>query len=317
MGGEKKREANRRKAAGGSDGLGNLHLKGENFYRDRAKVQRLKMLNGGKPIRNPDGKIIKAAAFQSSDAPAVARVEPNRKWFGNTRVITQESLETFRSEMSAKLNDPYQVLLKHAKLPLSLVTDAKAPGEGTVMGAGHMLETESFAHTFGAKAQRKRPKIAQASLEELMTTVDQVQEKYTVASDGQLLSNQITDYVDEARDWVFNAGQSKRIWNELYKVIDSSDVVIHVLDARDPMGTRCKNVEKYLNKEAKHKHLVFLLNKVDLVPTWVTARWVKLLSKEYPTLAFHASINNSFGKGSLIQLLRQFAKLHSDKKQIS
>lgn len=41
------------------------------------------------------------------------------------------------------------------------------------------------------------------------------------------------------------------------------------------------------------------------------------LSKEYPTLAFHASINNSFGKGSLIQLLRQFSSLHSDRKQIS
>jgi nuclear GTP-binding protein len=36
-----------------------------------------------------------------------------------------------------------------------------------------------------------------------------------------------------------------------------------------------------------------------------------------PTIAFHASINNSFGKGSLIQLLRQFSVLHSDKKQIS
>lgn len=31
----------------------------------------------------------------------------------------------------------------------------------------------------------------------------------------------------------------------------------------------------------------------------------------------HASINNSFGKGALIQLLRQFSVLHSDKKQIS
>jgi nuclear GTP-binding protein len=44
---------------------------------------------------------------------------------------------------------------------------------------------------------------------------------------------------------------------------------------------------------------------------------VKLLSTEYPTLAFHASITNSFGKGSLIALLRQFAVLHSDRKQIS
>lgn len=41
------------------------------------------------------------------------------------------------------------------------------------------------------------------------------------------------------------------------------------------------------------------------------------LSKEFPTLAFHASINNSFGKGSLIALLRQFSSLHSDRKQIS
>lgn len=41
------------------------------------------------------------------------------------------------------------------------------------------------------------------------------------------------------------------------------------------------------------------------------------LSKEYPTLAFHASITNSFGKGSLISLLRQFSALHSSRKQIS
>lgn len=34
-------------------------------------------------------------------------------------------------------------------------------------------------------------------------------------------------------------------------------------------------------------------------------------------MAFHASIKNSFGKGSLIQLLRQFSTLHSDRKQIS
>lgn len=47
------------------------------------------------------------------------------------------------------------------------------------------------------------------------------------------------------------------------------------------------------------------------------AAWVKHLSKERPTLAFHASITNSFGKGSLIQLLRQFSQLHKDRHQIS
>jgi len=47
------------------------------------------------------------------------------------------------------------------------------------------------------------------------------------------------------------------------------------------------------------------------------ARWIQYLSPMAPTLAFHASINHSFGKGSLIQLLRQFSVLHSDRKQIS
>lgn len=47
------------------------------------------------------------------------------------------------------------------------------------------------------------------------------------------------------------------------------------------------------------------------------AQWVRLLSKDYPTLAFHASMTNSFGKGSLITLLRQFSTLHSARKQIS
>jgi tRNA U34 5-carboxymethylaminomethyl modifying GTPase MnmE/TrmE len=53
-------------------------------------------------------------------------------------------------------------------------------------------------------------------------------------------------------------------------VIDSSDVVVQVLDARDPMGTRCYQVEKYMKKEKPHKHLMFVLNKVDLIPVWVT-----------------------------------------------
>lgn len=46
------------------------------------------------------------------------------------------------------------------------------------------------------------------------------------------------------------------------------------------------------------------------MPAWVVRRWVQILSKDYPTLAFHASLHNAFGKGSLINLLRQYAKLH-------
>ncbi len=42
------------------------------------------------------------------------------------------------------------------------------------------------------------------------------------------------------KDKRLEAGSSKRIWEELYKVLDASNVIIQVIDARDPLGTRCK-----------------------------------------------------------------------------
>jgi nuclear GTP-binding protein len=51
-----------------------------------------------------------------------------------------------------------------------------------------------------------------------------------------------------------------------------------VLDARDPLGTKCKHAEMTIKAKSKFKHLVYVLNKTDLVPSSVTAKWVKYLS---------------------------------------
>ena len=60
-------------------------VKGENFYRDAKKVNRLKMLNGGKPVYNREGKIVQAAAFQKTEAETQpGRVQPDRRWFGTS-----------------------------------------------------------------------------------------------------------------------------------------------------------------------------------------------------------------------------------------
>jgi nuclear GTP-binding protein len=63
--------------------------------------------------------------------------------------------------------------------------------------------------------------------------------------------------------------------------------------------------------------MMLLINKADLIPVWALKKWVQHLSKEYPTIAFKASITNPFGKGSLINLFRQFDIFHRDKKNIS
>ncbi|NP_998389.1 nucleolar GTP-binding protein 2 [Danio rerio] len=285
---------------------------GGNNMRDRATIKRLNMYRQ-KQRCNSRGKVIKPLQYQNTVAPGtVARVEPNIKWFANTKVIKQSSLQKFQEEMNAVKKDPYRVVMRQSKLPMSLLHDRIKAHNSKV----HILDTETFETTFGPKAQRKRPNLSVGELKEFAEQAEVSAQSYSAEKDRDLVSED-SGVKEEAREEIFKKGQSKRIWGELYKVIDSSDVIIQVLDARDPMGTRSQSIETYLKKEKPWKHLIFVLNKCDLIPTWVTKHWVAVLSQEYPTLAFHASLTNSFGKGSLIQLLRQFGKLHSDKKQIS
>lgn len=289
-------------------------LKGVAKVRTKATIKRLQMYRNQKPKRDRKGHIISPAPFQGwKPSGTMSRVEPSQRWFGNSRVISQNALQKFQTELGKAMKDPYNVIMKPTQLPITLLQQKAANARV------HLLDTESFESVFGPKKVRKRPNLSLSSYDELQKLAEEKQETYNLEKDSKDvdLVRLDTGIKEAQRDWVMSAGQSKRIWNELYKVIDSSDVILQVLDARDPLGTRSPPIEKYLRTEKPHKHLMFILNKVDLVPTWVTQRWVAILSAEYPTVAFHASMTHPFGKGSLINLLRQFAKLHIDKKQIS
>lgn len=239
MGKGKKESSRRLRESSTSNPLGKK-VKGTNFYNDAAKVARKKMLIGGRPIRNTKGEIIKAADFQNTKPTStVSHILPNRKWFGNTRVICQKELDEFRSAVEAKTSDPHTVLLRQSKLPLSLLQPSKGVNGGAGIGFSksakmHLLETESFQSVFGKKAQRKRPKLSIASMEDFASKISAAENSYLEKNDSNLVSSDDSGTFEEARDSLFSKGQSKRIWSELYKVIDSSDVILHVLDARDP-----------------------------------------------------------------------------------
>lgn len=60
-----------------------------------------------------------------------------------------------------------------------------------------------------------------------------------------------------------------------------------MLDARDPLGSRCAEVEKSVIDGGKR--LVLLLNKIDLVPKENVKSWLAYLRTQMPTIAFKAS----------------------------
>ncbi|KDD72286.1 NGP1NT domain-containing protein, partial [Helicosporidium sp. ATCC 50920] len=133
--------------------------------RSSGTVRRLAMYNS-KPVRNKQGKIVKYE-LQSRDLPST-RIQPDRRWFGNTRVVGQKQLEAFREEMAVKAADPYTVVLDARKLPLGLIQDPETTNGGLRKATARatrsaLVATQPFAATFGKEARRKRPKLAAES----------------------------------------------------------------------------------------------------------------------------------------------------------
>jgi nuclear GTP-binding protein len=84
---------------------------------------------------------------------------------------------------------------------------------------------------------------------------------------------------------------SRKQFDKVYKqVVDSADVVLYVLDARDPTSTRSKEVEQMvMSADRGSKRMIFILNKIDLVPPPVLRAWLVHLRRSFPTIPLRAS----------------------------
>ncbi len=67
-------------------------------------------------------------------------------------------------------------------------------------------------------------------------------------------------------------------WGLLRKIIGRANVVLEVVDARDPVSTRSRRLERMA--ERMGRELIIVLNKGDLVPRHVLDAWVRVLREE-------------------------------------
>lgn len=83
-----------------------------NSFRTKATINRLNMYN-----QKPD----KEKMYERPKEQA--RIQPDRKWFGNVRTIDQKALEKLRVEMAKKEDNPNprSILIKKRNIPMSLL----------------------------------------------------------------------------------------------------------------------------------------------------------------------------------------------------
>ncbi|OQR88543.1 guanine nucleotide-binding protein, partial [Thraustotheca clavata] len=79
---------------------------------------------------------------------------------------------------------------------------------------------------------------------------------------------------------------------ELKNAVTNADLIVIVLDARDPQGCRSLSLEDGLIGHAK-KDILLVLNKVDLIARDTAEKWVTYLRRFHPTVAIRAA-NKSF-----------------------
>ncbi|XP_014588312.3 large subunit GTPase 1 homolog [Equus caballus] len=62
-------------------------------------------------------------------------------------------------------------------------------------------------------------------------------------------------------------------WRQLWRVIERSDIVVQIVDARNPLLFRCEDLERYVKEIDGEKENVILINKADLLTAEQRSAW--------------------------------------------
>ncbi|XP_040563824.1 guanine nucleotide-binding protein-like 3 homolog [Lepeophtheirus salmonis] len=144
------------------------------------------------------------------------------------------------------------------------------------------------------KLKRREEIQAQRALEKANLLNKKREKGYEgLIEDAQAKTTEFEKHMGSSKLEVNGSGLSdksaKAYYKEFRQVLERADVILQVLDARDPLGTRSREVEETILNAASKKRLVLVLNKADLIPKANLEAWIRYLRRVFPTVAFKCS----------------------------
>lgn len=78
-------------------------------------------------------------------------------------------------------------------------------------------------------------------------------------------------------------------WRQLWRVVERSDVVVQIVDARNPLLFRCSDLEKYVKEVNPNKKNMLLLNKSDFLNEEQRKTWAEYFNGQGVKFAFFSA----------------------------
>lgn len=99
------------------------------------------------------------------------------------------------------------------------------------------------------------------------------------------------------------------VWRQLWRVIERSDLVVQIVDARNPLLFRCEDLEVYVKEVDKKKNNLVLVNKADMMTLEQRQIWADYFVEH--------DINFRFFSAELAKEMNEARDLESDEESRS
>lgn len=106
-------------------------------------------------------------------------------------------------------------------------------------------------------------------------------------------------------------------WRQLWRVIERSDVIVQIVDARNPLLFRSEDLEKYVKEVNADKMNMILINKADFLTQEQRTIWASFFDKENIKVAFYSASLASEAITKALESIDEEKKIKSDNDQDS
>lgn len=79
-------------------------------------------------------------------------------------------------------------------------------------------------------------------------------------------------------------------WRQLWRVVERSDVIVQIVDARNPLLFYCEDLEKYAKEVSQNKLNLILVNKAELLTDDQRQSWANYFTSEGIRAVFYSAV---------------------------